>query len=81
MTSSLKALILDDRIRLYLQAEVRRSKLSSEELAERVKAYDIALDPAALTDKLERCAIDAFFFFAVLASLGCAQVRLRDLLE
>ncbi|MGP8232653.1 MAG: DUF6471 domain-containing protein [Methylovirgula sp.] len=69
----------EDRVRLYLKAEIKRADISYEELAERLKAHGFNENAASIANKLARGTFAATFFMACLASLELEGVRLEEI--
>ncbi len=69
----------EDRVRLYLKAEIKRADVSYWELAERLTAHGINENAASIANKLARGTFSATFFMACLAALEIQGVRLEDI--
>lgn len=69
----------EDRVRLYLKAEIKRADISYEELAERLKAHGFNENAASIANKLARGTFAATFFMACLAALELDGVKLEEL--
>jgi hypothetical protein len=68
----------EDRVRLFLKAEIKRANVTYEELAERLKEHGIAENAAGVANKLARGTFAATYFFAIVAALGLENIRLED---
>lgn len=68
----------EDRVRLYLKAEIKRADISYEQLAEKLKAHGITENGASIANKLARGTFSATFFMACLAALELEGLRLED---
>jgi hypothetical protein len=68
----------EDRVRLFLKAEIKRADISYEELAARLKDHGINENAASLANKLARGTFAATWFLACLAALELDGVRLDD---
>jgi len=69
----------EDRARLFLKAEIKRSDITYEELAKRLEGHGIKENAASIANKLARGTFAATFFLACLAALELGGVRLEDL--
>ncbi len=69
----------EDRVRLFLKAEIKRADISYEELAARLKDHGINENAASLANKLARGTFAATWFLACLAALELDGVRLDDI--
>jgi hypothetical protein len=69
----------EDRVRLFLKAEIKRADISYEELAARLKDHGINENAASLANKLARGTFAATWFLACLAALELDGVRLEDI--
>lgn len=69
----------EDRVRLFLKAEIKRADVTYEELAERLKARGIEENAASIANKLARGTFAATFLMACLAALEVDGVRLEDI--
>jgi Domain of unknown function (DUF6471) len=69
----------EDRVRLFLKAEIKRADISYEELAERLKKHGFNESAMSLANKLARGTFAATFFIACLAALELDGVRLEDI--
>jgi hypothetical protein len=56
----------EDRVRLFLKAEIKRADISYEELAARLKDHGINENAASLANKLARGTFAATWFLACL---------------
>jgi hypothetical protein len=68
----------EDRVRLYLKAEIKRADISYDELAERLKKHGFNENAAGIANKLARGTFSATFFMACLAALELPGLRLED---
>ncbi len=69
----------EDRVRLYLKAEIKRADISYEELAERLKAHGFNENAASIANKLARGTFAATFFMACLSALELDGIQLEDI--
>ncbi len=69
----------EDRVRLYLKAEIKRADISYDELAERLKAHGFNENAASIANKLARGTFAATFFMACLAALELDGLKLEDI--
>jgi hypothetical protein len=69
----------EDRARLFLKAEIKRTDVTYEELAKRLKAHGFDENAASIANKLSRGTFAATFFLAVLAALERESLRLEGL--
>jgi Domain of unknown function (DUF6471) len=69
----------EDRVRLFLKAEIKRADISYEELAARLKEHGFNENATSLANKLARGTFAATFFLACLAALELEGVRLDDI--
>jgi hypothetical protein len=69
----------EDRVRLFLKAEIKRADISYEELAARLKDHGINENAASLANKLARGTFAATWFLACLAALELEGIRLEDI--
>jgi hypothetical protein len=69
----------EDRVRLFLKAEIKRADISYEELAARLKDHGINENAASLANKLARGTFAATWFLACLAALELDGIRLEDI--
>jgi hypothetical protein len=79
MTSKTSGKSWEDRVRLFLKAEIKRADISYEELAQRLKEYGLNESATSLANKLARGTFAATFFVACLAALELDGIRLEDL--
>ncbi len=70
---------LGDRARRFLKAELKRTEVTYEELARRLKEHGLEETEASIANKLSRGTFAATFFIATLAALGMEGLRLEDL--
>ncbi len=59
-----------------LRAEMKRRNLTYEQLAERLVAIGVRIDPHVLRNKVARGGFSAVFFVQCLRAMGCDTVRL-----
>lgn len=59
-----------------LRAEMKRRSLTYEQLAERLSAIGVRIDPRVLRNKVARGGFSAAFFVQCLRAMGCHTVRL-----
>lgn len=69
----------EDRVRLYLKAEIKRADISYEELAERLKKHGFTENAASIANKLARGTFSATFFMACLSALELDGVALNEI--
>ena len=69
----------EDRIRLFLKAEIKRADITYEELARRLEAHGFTENAASIANKLARGTFAATFLMACLAALGLSGIDLEDL--
>jgi len=69
----------EDRVSRHLKAELKRSGVTYEELAEKLKKHDHDETKASIAAKLGRGTFPATFFVASLTALGVENVRLGDI--
>jgi hypothetical protein len=69
----------EDRIRLFLKAEIKRADITYEELAKRLEVHGFRENAASIANKLSRGTFAATFLMATLAALELEGVRLEDL--
>ncbi len=69
----------EDRVRLFLKAEIKRADITYDELAKRLDAHGVKENAASLANKLSRGTFSATFLLATLAALELEGVRLEDL--
>jgi len=69
----------EDRIRLFLKAEIKRADITYEDLAIRLKEHGFNETEASIANKLARGTFAATFLVAVLSALGLGGVDLEDL--
>jgi hypothetical protein len=67
-----------DRAARFIKAELKRAKLTYDELAERLKEHGLSETRNSITAKLKRGTFPATFFIAVLWAVGREQVNLED---
>ena len=67
-----------NRARRYLKAELKRSEVTYEELARRLRDMGIEETKGSVTVKINRGAFPAWFFFAAMRAIGRDSVSLAD---
>jgi hypothetical protein len=63
----------------HLKAELKRSDVTYEELAERLKAHGLNETKASIANKLARATVSATFLLATLAALEMDGMKLENL--
>jgi hypothetical protein len=79
MANKTKKPTWEDRVSRHLKAELKRSGVTYDELAERLKKHDHDETKASIANKLNRGTFPATFFVASLTALGVENVRLGDI--
>ncbi len=79
MASKTQGKSWEDRVRLFLKAEIKRADISYEELAERLKAHGFNENAASIANKLARGTFAATFFMACLAALELEGIKLEEI--
>ena len=69
----------EDRVRLFLKAEIKRAGLTYEELAKRLKVHGLEETQASIANKLARGTFSAAFLLAVIATLELEGLSIDDL--
>jgi hypothetical protein len=69
----------EDRVSRHLKAELKRTGVTYDELADRLKKHDHEETKASIANKLNRGTFPATFFVASLTALGVENVRLADI--
>ena len=69
----------ENRVRLFLKAEIKRADISYEELATRLKDHGLNESSTSIANKLARGTFAATWFLACLAALELEGVRLEDI--
>jgi hypothetical protein len=69
----------EDRIRLFIKAEIKRADVTYEELAKRLEKHGFKENAASIANKLARGTFSATFLLAVIAALELEGIRLEDL--
>jgi virulence-associated protein VapD len=67
-----------ERAARHLKAELKRAKLTYEDLATRMEEHGFKESESSVASKLSRATVPASFFLAALAAIGCEIVRLED---
>jgi hypothetical protein len=68
-----------DRAKRFLKAELKRSNMTYEELAKRLKKYGLDETTASVSNKLSRGTFPATFFLAAMAAMGLEDFRMENL--
>lgn len=68
-----------ERAARHIKAELKRSDLTYDDLAERLKKHGFKETKASIANKLARATLPAHFFLAALAVMGREQVALSEL--
>lgn len=68
-----------ERAARHLKAELKRAKLTYDDLATRMKEHGFEETEASVASKLSRATVPAAFFLAALIAIGCEVVRLEDI--
>jgi virulence-associated protein VapD len=68
-----------ERAARHLKAELKRAKLTYDDLATRMKEHGFEETEASVASKLSRATVPAAFFLAALVAIGCEVVRLEDI--
>ncbi len=68
-----------ERAARHLKAELKRSNVTYDELAERIKKQGFKETKASIANKLARATVPAHFFLAALVAIGCEAVTLGDI--
>lgn len=69
----------EDRVRLFIKAEIKRADVTYEELAKRLEKHGFNENAASIANKLARGTFAATFLIATLAALELEGLRLEDL--
>jgi hypothetical protein len=69
----------EDRVRLFLKAEIKRADVTYEELATRLERHGFKENAASIANKLSRGTFSATFLMATIAALELEGIRLEDL--
>lgn len=69
----------EDRIRLFLKAEIKRADVTYEDLAKRLERHGFTENAASIANKLSRGTFSATFLVAVIAALELEGIRLEEL--
>jgi virulence-associated protein VapD len=59
--------------------ELKRAKLTYDDLATRMKEHGFEETEASVASKLSRATVPAAFFLAALVAIGCEVVKLEDI--
>lgn len=68
-----------ERAARHLKAELKRAKMTYDDLAERMEKHGFKETKASIASKLSRATVPAHFFLAALVAMGCASVTLEDI--
>ncbi len=68
-----------ERAARHIKAELKRTGLTYEDLAERLKKHGFDESRASIANKLARATLPAHFFLAALAAIGRNNVALEEL--
>jgi hypothetical protein len=68
-----------ERAARHLKAELKRTDLTYEELAARLKKHGFSETKASIANKLARATMSAHFFLASMVAIGREQVTLQDI--
>ena len=79
MAEDTKTKTWEDRIRLFLKAEIKRADITYEELAKRLEAHGFKENAASIANKLARGTFTATFLIACIAALELTGISLEDL--
>jgi hypothetical protein len=71
--------LIDKRAATHLKAELKRAKLTYEDLAERMNKHGFKESKSSIASKLSRATLPAHFFVAALVAIGCEVVKLEDI--
>ncbi len=63
----------------FLKAELKRTDVTYDELADRLKQYGFEETRASIANKLARATMSAHFLLASLAAIHVSQIRLEDI--
>jgi Domain of unknown function (DUF6471) len=69
----------EDRVRLFLKAEIKRADVTYEELATRLEKHGFKENAASIANKLSRGTFSATFLMATLAALELEGITLAAL--
>jgi hypothetical protein len=67
-----------ERVRGMVRAELARRNISYVDLAERLRAMNIIDGPKNLSNKINKGAFSAAFFFQVMHAIGVKTINLED---
>jgi virulence-associated protein VapD len=68
-----------ERAARHIKAELKRSDLTYDDLAERLKKHGFKETKASIANKLARATLSAHFFLAALAAMGKEAVAIGDI--
>jgi hypothetical protein len=68
-----------ERAARHLKAELKRTEVTYDELAERLRAHGFEETKASITNKLARATMSAHFFLASLAAIGKDGVSIEEI--
>lgn len=69
----------EDRVRLFLKAEIKRADLTYEELAKRLTVHGLEETEASIANKLARGTFSAAFLMATVAALELEAITLAEI--
>ncbi len=79
MAENTKTKTWEDRIRLFLKAEIKRADITYEELAKRLEAHGFKENAASIANKLARGTFTATFLIAVISALELEGINISQL--
>ena len=68
-----------ERAARHIKAELKRSDMTYDDLAERLKKHGFKESKASIANKLARATLPAHFFLASLAAIGRESVVLSEI--
>ena len=68
-----------ERAARHIKAELKRSDLTYDDLAERLKKHGFKESKASIANKLARATLPAHFFLAALTAMGREHIVLADI--
>jgi virulence-associated protein VapD len=69
----------EDRVRLFIKAEIKRADVTYEDLAKRLEKHGFKESAASIANKLSRGTFSATFLMATIAALELEGIQLADL--
>ncbi len=69
----------ENRVRLFIKAEIKRADVTYEELAKRLEKHGFKENAASIANKLSRGTFSATLLLATIAALELEGVLLEDL--